>query len=48
MINEEFDLSKVDNVDWTDTFTEADDNAMNDKIQEFIDKHVEIFYIDKD
>ena len=47
MINEDFDLSKINDVDWTDTFADSDDNAINDKIREFIDKYVEIIYMDR-
>lgn len=47
MINEDFDLDNINDVDWTDTFADSDDNAVNDKIREFIDKYVEIVYMDK-
>lgn len=47
MINEDFDLGKINDVDWTDTFADSDDNAINDKIREFIDKYVEIVYKDE-
>ena len=47
MINEDFDLGKINDVDWTDTFADSDDNAINDKIREFIDKYVEIIYMDR-
>ena len=46
MINEDFDLGKINDVDWTDTFADSDDNAVDDKIREFIDKYVEIIYKD--
>ena len=47
MINEDFDLGKINDVDWTDTFADSDDNAVDDKIREFIDKYVEIVYKDE-
>ena len=47
MINEDFDLGKINDVDWTDTFADSDDNAVDDKIREFIDKYVDIAYLDK-
>ena len=47
MINEDFDLDKMNDIDWTDTFADSDDNAVDDKIREFIDKYVEIVYMDK-
>ena len=47
MINEDFDLDKINDVDWTDTFADSDDNAVDDKIREFIDKYVDIAYMDK-
>ena len=47
MINEDFDLDKINDVDWTDTFADSDDNAVDDKIREFIDKYVEIIYKDE-
>ena len=47
MINEDFDLGKINDVDWTDTFADSDDNAVDDKIREFIDKYVEIVYINR-
>ena len=47
MINEDFDLGKINDVDWTDTFADSDDNAVDDKIREFIDKYVDIAYMDK-
>ena len=47
MINEDFDLDNMNDVDWTDTFADSDDNAINDKIREFIDKYVEIIYMDR-
>ena len=47
MINEDFDLDKINDVDWTDTFADSDDNAVDDKIREFIDKYVDIAYLDK-
>ena len=46
MINEDFDLDNMNDVDWTDTFADSDDNAVDDKIREFIDKYVEIIYKD--
>lgn len=46
MINEDFDLDKMNDIDWTDTFADSDDNAINDKIREFIDRYVEIVYMD--
>lgn len=47
MINEDFDLDNINDADWTDTFADSDDNAVDDKIREFIDKYVEIVYMDK-
>ena len=47
MINEDFDLDNMNDVDWTDTFADSDDNAVDDKIREFIDKYVDIAYLDK-
>ena len=47
VINEDFDLGKINDVDWTDTFADSDDNAVDDKIREFIDKYVEIVYKDE-
>ena len=47
MINEDFDLDNMNDVDWTDTFADSDDNAVDDKIREFIDKYVEIVYKDE-
>ena len=47
MINEDFDLDNMNDVDWTDTFADSDDNAVDDKIREFIDKYVEIIYKDE-
>ena len=47
MINEDFDLGKINDVDWTDTFADSDDNAVDDKIREFIDKYIEIIYKDE-
>ena len=47
MINEDFDLGKINDVDWTDTFADSDDNAVDDKIREFIDKYVEIIYMNR-
>ena len=47
MINEDFDLDKINDVDWTDTFADSDDNAVDDKIREFIDKYVDIAYKDE-
>ena len=47
MINEDFDLGKINDVDWTDTFADSDDNAVDDKIREFIDKYVEIEYMNR-
>ena len=47
MINEDFDLDNMNDVDWTDTFADSDDNAVDDKIREFIDKYVEIVYINR-
>ena len=47
MINEDFDLDNMNDVDWTDTFADSDDNAVDDKIREFIDKYVEILYKDE-
>ena len=47
MINEDFDLDNMNDVDWTDTFADSDDNAVDDKIREFIDKCVDIAYLDK-
>ena len=46
MINEDFDLDNMNDVDWTDTFADSDDNAVDDKIREFIDKYVDIAYKD--
>ena len=47
MINEDFDLDNMNDVDWTDTFADSDDNAVDDKIREFIDKYIEIIYKDE-
>ena len=47
MINEDFDLDKMNDIDWTDTFADSDDNAINDKIREFIDRYVEIVYMNR-
>ena len=47
VINEDFDLDNMNDVDWTDTFADSDDNAVDDKIREFIDKYVEIVYKDE-
>ena len=47
MINEDFDLDNMNDVDWTDTFADSDDNAVDDKIREFIDKYVEIIYMNR-
>ena len=44
MINEDFHLDNMSDVDWTDTFADSDDNAVDDKIREFIDKYVEIIW----
>ena len=48
MINEDFDFGKINDADWTDTFADSDDNAVDDKIREFIDRYVEIVYMDAD
>ena len=47
VINEDFDLDNMNDVDWTDAFADSDDNAVDDKIREFIDKYVKIVYKDE-
>lgn len=46
MINEDFDLSDMSNIDYTDTFADIDDNAMKETVQKFIDEYVRIAYLD--